>query len=311
MANDTRAPGARASEAAAREAGAPGPGAGSGAAEEPRAQARVLVASGTGKTGRRVAARLAGARIGTRNPAGRDAVAFDWSRPESWGPALDGVEAAYLAYYPDITAPEAADALGAFARLAAARGVRRLVLLSGRGMEGAAAAERAVREAGTGWTVLRASWFAQNFSEEFLVHEVRAGEFTLPAVPGLVEPFVDAEDIADVAAAALTAPDGAHAGRVYELTGPRALSLEEAAARISAAAGREVRYRPSAPGAYAGLLAAQGLPPEVAGLLSELFSQVLDGRNAAPTGDVEAVLGRPAREFTAYARAAAAAGAWS
>ncbi|UCM87766.1 NmrA family NAD(P)-binding protein [Streptomyces marincola] len=265
----------------------------------------ILITGGTGKTGRRVATRLPGARVASRGGT----PPFDWHERATWEPALAGVEAAYLSYWPDISAPEAAGTLRAFAGLAAARGVRRLVLLSGRGMDSAAEAEAAVRESGTEWTILRGSWFCQNFSEDFLLDPVRAGEFTLPAAPGVVEPFIDAEDIADVAVAALTG--AGHAGRTYELTTGRALTLEEAAAEIGEAAGRTVAFRAVGRDQYADDLTAQGQPPEIARLLAGLFTDVLDGRNAAVSGDVAAVLGRPPRDFSDFARRAAAAGAWA
>ncbi|TDC23511.1 NmrA family transcriptional regulator [Streptomyces sp. 8K308] len=263
----------------------------------------VLILGGTGKTGRRVARLLPGARVGSR--AG--APPFDWTDRATWEPVLTGVRAAYLAYYPDITVPWAAEVLGALAERATRAGVERLVLLSARGLPAAEPAERAVREAGTGWTILRASWFCQNFSEEFPVTGVRErDEVLLPAAPDTVEAFVDADDIAEVAAAALTR--AGLDGRILELTSARALTLAESAAELSKAAGREIRYREVAPEAYAAHLTAEvGLSPEEAGMLAELFREVLDGRNAAVTGDVAEVLGRPARDFADYARETASA----
>ncbi|MDT0308676.1 NmrA family transcriptional regulator [Streptomyces sp. DSM 44917] len=263
---------------------------------------RILITSGTGKTGRRLAARLPGARVASRSSA----TPFDWTDPATWAPALTGAEAVYLAYHPDITAPEAAAVLGAFARRAADLGTRRIVLLSGRGMTRAAEAEEAVRGAGVPeCTVLRASWFSQNFSEEFLVEAVRAGEVALPSAPGVAEPFLDAEDIADAARAALA---GEVAPGTYELTGPRPLTFEEAAAELSAATGREIRFRAVSPAAYAASLP---LPPEVAALLTGLFTEVLDGRNAGTAPDLAGLLPAPPREFAAYARATAATGVWA
>ncbi|GAB2926930.1 Rossmann-fold NAD(P)-binding domain-containing protein [Streptomyces mayteni] len=271
----------------------------------------ILILGGTGKTGRRVAALLPGARVASR--AGTPP--FDWTDRATWAPVLDGVRAAYLAYYPDITAPWAADVLGAFAERAARAGVERLVLLSARGLPTARPAERAVCEAGTGWTVLRGSWFCQNFSEEFPAAGIRErGELVLPAAPDTVEAFVDADDIAEVAVAALIEgrldgrPGGWLDGRTLELTSPRALTLAESVAELGRATGREIRYRAVSAGAYAAHLTADvGLPNEVAGMLAALFAEALDGRNAAVTDDVAAVLGRPARDFADFASATATA----
>ncbi|WP_049579704.1 NmrA family transcriptional regulator [Streptomyces sp. SBT349] len=269
------------------------------------ANGRILVLGATGKTGRRIAGRLPGARLGSRSGT----PPFDWENRTTWEPVLEGAEAVFMSYYPDIAAPGAAETIGAFSERAVAQGVRRLVLLSGRGEARAEEAERAMQRAGAAWTVLRAAWFAQNFSEDFLRESVLGGEVVLPAAPGLLEPFVDAEDIADVAVAALTDPR--HAGRVYELTGPRLLTFGEALGEIAAATGREVRFRPVSPVRYAEVLAGAGLPPEAVALLTEVFTAVLDGRNARVTADVPTVLGRPARDFSTYVADATAGGAWT
>jgi uncharacterized protein YbjT (DUF2867 family) len=188
----------------------------------------VLLTAGTGKTGRRIAARLAGlgvpTRVGSRSGTGSGTWPFDWADLATWPAALAGVEAAYVAYVPDLAVPAAPGAIEAFAAEAARQGVRRLVLLSGRGETEAERCERIVQASGLGATIVRASWFAQNFSEDFLLPDVLGGVVAVP-VGDVREPFVDADDIADVAVAALTDDrhEGRHEGRVYELTGPRAL----------------------------------------------------------------------------------------
>jgi uncharacterized protein YbjT (DUF2867 family) len=214
---------------------------------------------------------------------------------------------AYLVSSPDLSFPAAAPAVRSFSRLAVRAGVRRLALLSQRGEDLVHPGERAVQEAGAEWTILRASWFDQNFSEGHLSEPVRRGAVALPA-GSVAEPFIDADDIADVAVAVLTR-DG-HAGQVYDLTGPRLLTFADAAAEISAAAGREVRYQPLSPEAYASALAAANVPAAYVTLVTGLITRGLDGRNAYLTNDVERVLGRAPRDFNDYARAAAATGAW-
>lgn len=257
-----------------------------------------LVLGATGKTGRRIADRLTDdVRRGSR------ATGFDWNDRSTWPAMVDGVDAAYISYYPDLSVPGAAQTVGAFAALAAAHGVRRLVLLSGRGEPEAQRAERAVAAAGTEWTVVRCSWFAQNFSEDFLVEGVLAGEVAVPA-GAIPEPFVDVEDIAEVAVAALT-EDGHH-GQVYELTGPRALRFEEAVAEIAAASGRDVRFVGVPLDAF---VAAS--PPDFAELGAFLFGELLDGRNAEPQDGVLRALGRAPRDFGEYARRVALEGAWT
>ncbi|HYZ27522.1 MAG TPA: NmrA family NAD(P)-binding protein [Thermoleophilaceae bacterium] len=268
----------------------------------------VLVLGGTGKTGRRVVERLAGRGLPVRVGSRAGQPPFDWEDRSTWAPALDGAGSVYLTYYPDLALPGAVDAAGAFAELAVRMDVPRLVLLSGRGEPEAERAEEAVRDTGAELTVVRSTWFMQNFSEDYMVDHVLSGEIRLPAgdVP---EPFVDAGDIADVAVAALT--DDRHVGQLYELTGPRSLTFAEVAEEIGRAAGREIRYAPVSLEQHAAEAAAHGVPDEVIELLTYLFSEVVDGRNAATTDGVRRALGRDGRDFRDYARDAAATGVWN
>lgn len=267
-----------------------------------------LVTGGTGKTGRRVAERLQAAgrpvRVGSRS----NDPAFDWNDRSTWPAALDGVDAAYLSYYPDLAAPGAAEVIGAFTQLAVERGVKRLVLLSGRGELEAQRCEQVVSSSGLEWTVVRASWFNQNFSENYFLDPILAGEVALPAgqVP---EPFIDVEDIADVAAAALT--EDRHVGQLYEVTGPKLLTFEQALGEIGRATGREIRYVPISVDDYAAALEAAQLPPDLAGLITYLFREVLDGRNASLADGVQRALARPARSFEDYVRRTAETGIWN
>ncbi|MER5423006.1 NAD(P)H-binding protein [Streptosporangium roseum] len=271
-------------------------------------QGTTLVLGGTGKTGRRVVERLAARGLPVRAGSRSGTPPFDWEDRATWAPALGDVESVYVTYYPDLAAPGAAASIGSFAALAAGSGVRRLVLLSGRGEEEAQACERTVQESGAEWTILRASWFNQNFSEHYLLEPVLSGVVALPA-GNVAEPFVDVEDIADVAVAALT-QDG-HAGRIYELTGPRLLTFADAAGEIAKAADREVRYVPVSAEEYADALVEHGVPAGEATMLTELFTKVLDGRNAHLADGVRHVLGREPRDFADYARDAAATGVWN
>ena len=268
----------------------------------------ILVLGGTGKTGRRVVQRLSARGLPVRVGSRSGSPPFDWERVETWAPALAGVESVYLTYYPDLALPGAVESTRAFADLAVESGVPRLVLLSGRGEPEAERAEQAVAETGAALTVLRSTWFMQNFSEDYMLEHVLAGEIRLPAgdVP---TPFLDADDIADIAVAALT--DDRHVGQLYELTGPRSLTFAEAAAEIGTAAGREVRYTAVSLEEHAVEAAAHGVPHEVIELLTYLFAEVVDGRNAPTTDGVRRALGREARDFGDYARAVAATALWN
>ena len=176
----------------------------------------ILIIGATGKTGRRVAARLAAAGIPIKAASRNGQTRFEWNDQSTWAPALEGAGAAYITYYPDLAFPGAAETVEEFAKLAVASGVKRLVLLSGRGEENAQDAERRVRNSGADYTLVRAAFFNQNFSEAF-AETVQHGVLAMPG-GDTVEPFLDAEDIADVVVAALT--DDKHIGELYELTGP-------------------------------------------------------------------------------------------
>jgi uncharacterized protein YbjT (DUF2867 family) len=271
-------------------------------------QSTTLVVGATGKTGRRVSKLLTARGVPVRSGSRTAVPGFDWEKPDTWGEALRGVQSAYVSYYPDLAAPGADGVVAAFARLAVQSGVRRLVLLSGRGEAGALLAERAVRESGAEWTIVRSSWFNQNFSEGFFADQVLGGEVALPA-DGVKEPFIDADDVADVAAAALT--EDRHVDEIYEVTGPRLLTFAEAVLQVAKAARRDIRYRTISMERFGALLAEQSVPLDFVWLIRYLFTDVLDGRNAHLSDGVKRALGREPRDFSDYARAAAAAGVWS
>ncbi|PSK87484.1 uncharacterized protein YbjT (DUF2867 family) [Murinocardiopsis flavida] len=253
-----------------------------------------LIIGGTGKTGSRVAHRLDALGHANRPVSRSTDPRFDWTDPGSWPAALAGCDAAYVTYQPDLAIPGADEAIGRFAAAAVAAGCRRLVLLSGRGEEGAQRAEQALIASGAEWTIIRSAFFAQNFTESIWAPEVAAGRLTMLR-HGAPEPFVDADDIADVAVAALTAPG--HVGRVHNVTGPRLLTFGDVADAIGAAAGRPVTYVELGTDDFIGHLVDAGVPREDAAGMAHLFSEVLDGRNAHVTTDVADVLGREPRDL--------------
>lgn len=267
----------------------------------------IVVLGATGKTGRRVAERLRARNLPVRPGSRAAQPPFDWNEPDTWAPALAGASAVYVSYFPDIAVPGAPEAVDALAATALDAGAGRLVLLSGRGEEEAQRAEEALMRSGAAWTVIRSNWFNQNFDEGHFREPLLSGALALPA-GDVGEPFVDADDIADVAVAALT-EDG-HAGEVYEVSGPRALTFAEAVEEIARATGRELAYTRIGHDDFAGGLAHAGVPADEAELLRYLFTEVLDGRNSGVTDGVQRALGRPPRDFSAFARAAAASGAW-
>ena len=268
--------------------------------------APILVIGSTGKTGRRVAERLIRRGLTVRHGSRRSSTPFDWDRPETWPGALAGVSSAYVSYFPDLAFPGAPEKVAALTQAAAEAGVKRLVLLSGRGETHAEACEDIVRNCGLDYTLVRAAWFAQNFSEGYLHDPVLHGMIALPA-GGVREPVVDADDIADVAVAALT--ENGHSGQLYEITGPRLLSFAEAAAELSNAVGREVRYVPITLDQFHAAMTGIG-GALIADVFTEICRETLDGRNESLGDGVQRALGRSPRDFADFCCAAAASGVW-
>jgi uncharacterized protein YbjT (DUF2867 family) len=270
-------------------------------------QGLTLVIGGTGKTGRRVVDRLVKAdrlvRIGSRS-AERP---FDWENRKTWVRVLEGVKAAYVSYQPDLAVPGAVETVEAFFAQAIASGVEKLVFLSGRGEVEAEQAEQLLQATGLDWTILRSSWFYQNFSESFFLDPILSGQVALP-VGSVVEPFVDVDDIADVAIAALSDP--IHSRQLYEITGPNALTFAEAIGEIARATGREIRFIPISAEDYRAELVREGVPNDYIELVLYLFSIVLDGRNRSPSDGLQRAIGRSPREFSDYVRQTFVTGVW-
>jgi uncharacterized protein YbjT (DUF2867 family) len=265
----------------------------------------VLIIGGSGKTGRRVNTLLQQRGIATRPISRSTTPSFDWNRPEGWAAALEGVSKAYVTYQPDLAVEGSTEAIAELSRLARQQGLERVVLLSGRGEPGAQRAEAALQASGVPWTNVRASWFSQNFSESYLLDGVLAGEIALPAGP-VPEPFIDADDIADVVFAALT--EERHSNRLYEVTGPRALTFAEAVGEISSALRRPIRYVQMPLEDFVISMRAYA-PEDVVQLMQELFT-MFDGRNSPVAHGVEEVLGRPPRDFSEFVRRTVASGVW-
>lgn len=267
----------------------------------------ILVIGATGKTGSRVANRLDQMGLDVRRGSRGAAIPFDWDRPESFAPVLNGISRAYVTYFPDIAVPGALQKIDDLCAVAKSAGVERLVMLSGRGEHHARLGEDVVRNSGLDFTLIRSAWFAQNFSEGYLRDPILEG--TLPMPGGNVrEPIIDIEDIADVAVAALT--EDQHAGELYEVTGPGLLTFAEMAHVLSNAIGRQIRHIPiTFEDFHAGVAEAGG--DAIADIFTAIARETLDGRNAKLADGVERAIGREPRDFAAFASAAARAGAWS
>ncbi len=267
-----------------------------------------LVLGASGKTGRRIIQRLNSRGVPTRAASRSGSPSFDWNKPENWDAVLDGVTAVYISYSPDLAIPGATESIQQFVDKAVEHGVSRLVLLSGRGEEEAQACEKIVQASNAEWTIVRSSWFMQNFSEGEFLQLVLSGKIALPAA-NVPEPFIDTNDIADVAVAALT--EEGHAYEIYEVTGPRLLTFSDLAKEISEAAGRDVEFVQIPAEAFAQGVAESGIPEDIAWLLNYLFASVLDGRNAYVGDGVKRALGREPADFAEFARRISNRGTWT
>lgn len=268
----------------------------------------VLIIGKTAKTGMRVEQGLQAQGYSTRGVSRSSNPAFNWEDSSTWRAALEGTQSAYVTFYPDLAIPSAENTIRDFTKLAKEVGLQHLVLLSGRGEEGAQRAEKILMNSGLDWNVVRSSWFMQNFSEGFMIEGILSGELMLPAGDN-VEPFVDVDDIADVAVAALTRPELRN--RLFEVTGPRAMTFTDCVAEISEVVGYTVEYKEIPIEDFLNALRDQGLPEGMLWLMRELFTVVFDGRNSNTTDGVMEALGRPATDFKQYLKKVNATGAWS
>ena len=268
---------------------------------------KILVIGGNGKTGRKVAEGLMrhgkSIRIGSRN----ENPAFDWEKPETWENALDRIKSVYITYQPDLAVPGARKSIEEFTSLAVKNRLKKMVLLSGKGEKEAELCEEVVKNTGADWTIVRASWFNQNFSESFFLDPIKAGYVALPKAETLI-PFVDTNDIAEVAVEALV--DEKHNGKTYELTGPRQLTFKKVIEEISDSTGRNINFDSITMDEYKRLLAVNNVPEDYIWLINYLFTEVLVEKNSVITHDIEKVLGRKAKDFSEYIKETAETGIW-
>ncbi|MEM0575819.1 NmrA family transcriptional regulator [Flavobacterium polysaccharolyticum] len=272
-------------------------------------QSKILILGGKGKTGGKVVERLLNLgyeniRIGSRS----EIPAFDWENQDTWLEVIKDADTVYITFQPDLAIPTAVETIKSFTTLANDNGVNKMVLLSGRGEKEAQLCEQAVMKIAKKWTIVRASWFNQNFSESVFLEPILAGHVALPRAEAL-EPFTDTNDIADVVVQAII--DDKHNGQLYELTGPRLMTIPQAITEISDACGRSIQFQPLTLEENVQLLRSYQLPEDYIWLVNYLFTEVLDGRNATVSSDIEKVLGRKATDFSEYAKVTAAAGIWN
>ena len=256
-----------------------------------------LIIGATGKTGARVHRKLDSLGLDVKGASRNGEVHFDWRTPETWAASLVNVDAVYLTYYPDLAIPEAPDDIAKFCALAKIKGVKHITLLSGRGEPAAQVCEEIVKNSGLSWTIVRASWFNQNFSEGMFRDFIDAGHIALP-VGSVTEPFIDVDDICDVVVASLLEPK--HSGQLYEVTGPELLSFLDLAEHFTDVLQRPVNFTQVTLDDFVSSMQSNGVDPKAIEMLTYLFTEVLDGRNQYIADGVERALGRPAKSFKSF-----------
>lgn len=268
---------------------------------------KFLVLGGTGKTGRRVVQRLEALGHEVRVASRASEPSFDWSKPQEWEAVLEGMDKAYVAYYPDLAVPGSKEAITQLVKIAERTGLKKMVILSGRGEPEAQECELIALNSSINTVVVRVDWFMQNFSEYFFLDPIKAGVLAAPQAETKI-PFIDLDDVADVALKALV--EDRFANEVLELTGPDLINFEEVVEEISDATGRDIQYIPVSIEEYTQMLRDHQVPEDFVWLITYLFTNVLDGRNASTTNNIEKILGRPAKSFSTFAREIAAMGIW-
>ncbi len=267
-----------------------------------------LIIGSSGKTGKRVVELFRSSGLSFREGSRKSEIPFDWNDSTTWEKALQDIGSVYVTFYPDLALPGVPEIITNFTKVAKSCGVGHLVLLSGRGEEGAQVCEKIVMDSTLDWTIVRCGWFAQNFSESFLYDDILRGQVVLPFGDNK-ETFVDVQDIADVVFAALT--DEKHKGQLYEITGSKLMTFSEALAEIEKATNRKIGFQQVSMDDYVKGLTEAKVPQEVIDLLKYLFSEIMDGRNSNLTDGVKRALGRESASFSSYVKATAETGIWN
>lgn len=269
----------------------------------------ILVIGGNGKTGRRVAENLTQLGHNVRVVGRKTNPAFDWENTDTYDAALKDMDRAYIVYYPDLAVPGSRDAISTLTKKALEAGLEKVVLLSGKGETEAEACEEIVANSGLNYTLVRASWFNQNFSEGAFLEFVLNRTVALP-MPDSEIPFVDVNDIADVVSKVIV--DDSYNGQTITVTGPQKRTFKEVVEIMAEATNKHIQFIPISIEEFKEGMKKAGLPDSYVWLFGYLFQEVLGNpENQEVSDDVAKVLGRPAIDFETFARETAATGIWN
>ncbi|WP_299251701.1 NmrA family NAD(P)-binding protein [uncultured Aquimarina sp.] len=269
----------------------------------------ILVIGGNGKTGRRVAENLTQLGHNVRVVGRKTNPAFDWENTDTYDTALKDMDRAYIVYYPDLAVPGSRDAISTLTKKALQAGLEKVVLLSGKGETEAEACEEIVANSGLNYTLVRASWFNQNFSEGAFLEFILNGIVALP-MPNAEIPFVDVNDIADVVSKVIL--DDTYNGQTITVTGPQKRTFKEVVEIMAETIDKHIQFVPISIDEFKEGMRKAGLPDSYVWLFGYLFKEVLGNpENQEVSDDVAKVLGRPAIDFETFARETAASGIWN
>ena len=269
----------------------------------------ILVIGGTGKTGRRVAKNLKKTGHNVRVVGRKTSPAFNWENKETYDAALKDMDRAYIVYYPDLAVPGSRDSITTLTEKALKAGLEKVVLLSGKGETEAEACEAIVANSGLNYTLVRASWFNQNFSEGAFLDFVANGVVALP-MPEAEIPFVDADDIADVVSKVIV--DDTYNGQTITVTGPQKRTFKEVVEIMAEASQKHIQFVSISIEEFKDGMRKAGLPDSYVWLFGYLFQEVLGNpENQEVSNDIARVLGRPAKDFETYAKQTAETGIWN
>lgn len=267
-----------------------------------------LVTAPNSKTGRRVVELLQSSSCLVRIASRNTRIKFDWDDMTTWETVVTGVDCAYIIIPPNLAFKDMPERLKIFMMFCEEKKVSRIVLLSGRGEAEANRCEEIVLASKIPSTIVKASWFSQNFSEGFFLDSIVGGEIFIP-VDGVSEPFIDVNDIAEVVYLSLldTSPEN----HIYELTGSELLTFEDIASIFSQTLDFDVKatYVPLEP--YLSTLRKLAFSDDEVVLTRYLFEELLDGRNSYLTKDVKTLLGREPTSFQRYVESTKNSDVWN
>lgn len=266
---------------------------------------KILVTGATGTIGQALIKQLqtknADFVAGVRNveeakkklPSVSNFVEFDFSNSATYEGAVENIDSVFVLGPPIVLNLE--ELVAPFLDFLKGKGINRVVYLSALGSENMklltfhTTLTQKIKDDGFDYTILKPSFFAQNFKNYEWENITERGVVYVPAGTGKAG-FVDVNDIAAVAAAALT-EDG-HSGKTYEITGPEILGYQDAANLLSEVMGKQIVYPNPTPEEFGATLKQAGAPDFIASYMIDVYSMILNNHVNVLSNHVEEVTGK-------------------